>query len=153
ETSVPVFVVHARPGEQPAPLFAPYTARVLVPQDGSTYDEPALDAALEIVGPRGEIILVTVISPPERIVRDDYGRVIAYLDQQEETDRVQARDYLEKIARSLRERPTPVQVKVDVRVGDAADSIAMAAIEQSADLIVMATHARTGIRRAILGSV
>ena len=38
--TVPVFVVHARPGEEPAPPFTPYTAPVLVPQDGSTYDAP-----------------------------------------------------------------------------------------------------------------
>jgi hypothetical protein len=29
----------------------------------------------------------------------------------------------------------------------------MAAIDEQADLIVMATHGRTGIRRAVLGSV
>ena len=53
----------------------------------------------------------------------------------------------------MRERPLPIPVKVDVRVGDPASGIAMAAIDESADLIVMATHGRTGIRRAVLGSV
>jgi nucleotide-binding universal stress UspA family protein len=153
DSTAPVFVVYARPGEQSAPPLAPYNARLLVPQDGSAYDAPALQAALEILGLRGEIVLVTVIPPAEHVVRDEFGRVLAYLDQQEEADRTRARDYLSTIASGLRDRPLPIPVKVDVRVGDPASCIAMAAIDESADLIVMATHGRTGIRRAVLGSV
>jgi nucleotide-binding universal stress UspA family protein len=150
---VPVFVVYARPGEPPAAPFAPHSAHVLVPQDGSANDAAALDAALQIVGMRGEIVLVTVIPPPERLARDEFGRVLAYLDQQEESDRLAARDYLNNMASRLGNRAVPITIKVDVRVGDPASGIAMAAIDQSADLIVMATHGRTGIRRALLGSV
>jgi nucleotide-binding universal stress UspA family protein len=152
-SDAPVFVVYARPGEQPAPPFSPCTAHVLVPQDISAYDAPALHAALEMLGPRGDLVLMTVIPPPERVARDEFGHVIAYLDQQEEADRLRARDYLCRIAAGLGDRPVPIQVKVDVRVGDPASGIAMAALEASADLIVMATHGRTGLRRAVLGSV
>jgi nucleotide-binding universal stress UspA family protein len=126
---------------------------VLVPQDGSEYDAPALHAALKMLGLRGEIVLVTVIAPPGRIMREEFGHALAYVDQQEEADRLRARDYLNKIAAELRDRPLPIQVKVDVRVGDPASSIAMAAIEESAELIIMATHGRTGLRRAVFGSV
>ncbi len=44
-------------------------------------------------------------------------------------------------------------VKIDVRIGDPTSGIAMAAIDSQADLIVVGTHGRTGIRRAVLGSV
>jgi nucleotide-binding universal stress UspA family protein len=152
-SELPVFVVYARPGEAAAAPFSPYAARVLVPQNFSDYDAPALQAALQILGRRGELILVTVIPPPERIQRDEFGRVLAYLDQQEEADRMRARDYLDNIAAGIRERPVPIRVKVDVRVGDPASGIAMAALDEGVDLIVMATHGRTGLRRAILGSV
>jgi nucleotide-binding universal stress UspA family protein len=40
-----------------------------------------------------------------------------------------------------------------VRLGDPASGIAMAALDTHADLIVMATHGRTGVQRAVLGSV
>lgn len=152
-SQLPVFVVYARPGEAAPPAFSPYNARVLVPQNFSDYDAPALQAALQIVGQRGELILVTVIPPPERVQRDEAGRVLAYLDQEEESDRLQAHDQLSKIADGLRDRRVPLRVKIDVRVGDPASGIAMAALDEGADAIVMATHGRTGLRRAVRGSV
>ena len=152
-SSVPVFVVYARPGEAVAPAFSPTNARVLVTQDGSAYDAPAADAAIKLVGAQGEIVLVTVLPPPDHVARDEMGHVIAYLDQQEESDKLQAREYLTAIADQIRARGTQVRVKIDVRVGDPVSGIAMAAIDDSADVIVMATHGRTGIQRAVFGSV
>jgi len=153
DTSIPVFVVYARPGEPASPTFSPKSARVLVTQDGSEFDAAAVDAAIKLVGPEGEIILVSVIPPPERVTRDEVGHVIAYLDQQEESDKLQAREYLTTIAVQMRTRGATSQVKTDVRIGDPASGIAMAAIDESADVIVMATHGRTGIGRAVFGSV
>jgi len=152
--TVPVFVVYARPGEAAAPSLSPSSARLLVAQDGSSFDAPVLQAAVEMLGPRGEIVLVTVVTPPERILYDDTGRhVLAYIDQQEESVTREARDYLTEVADSLRNGPKPITVKIAVRMGDAASGIAMAALDTQADLIVMATHGRTGINRAMFGSV
>jgi nucleotide-binding universal stress UspA family protein len=153
DSGVPVLAVYAQPGQAPAAEFSPNNARLLVPQDGSANDAAALHTALEIVGAQGEIVLMTVISPAERLQCDENGRVLAYLDQQEEARRVEARDYLNKIADDVRVGRSPVGVKVDVRVGDPASRIALAAIEEAADLIVMASHGRTGLRRAVQGSV
>jgi nucleotide-binding universal stress UspA family protein len=149
-SSVPVLAVYAQPGQAPEPAFSPYNARLLVPQDGSDYDAPALHTALEIVGGQGEIVLLGVVPPAEHVEYGEDGHVLAYLDQQEESRRVEAHDYLNAVADEVRSR---VPVKVDVRVGDPANRIALAAIEEAADLIVMATHGRIGIRRAVLGSV
>jgi nucleotide-binding universal stress UspA family protein len=151
---VPVFVVYSRPGESPAPTFSATSARLLVPQDGSDYDAPALQVAMGLLGPSGQIVLVTVVAPPEHVLRDPTGRhVLAYLDQQEEALAREAREYLANVAAPLRAGPVRVNVKVDVRLGDPASGIAMAAIDNQADLIVMATHGRTGINRAVVGSV
>ncbi len=152
ECPLPVLVVHARPGEPAAP-FSPDSARVLVPQDGSVNDAAAVQAAVPILGPGGELILVSVIAPPEHVAYDDFGHVRAYLDQLEEADRVRARQYLNGIAVDLRQRIPGIQVKLDVRLGEPAPEIANAAVDHAADLIVMATHGRTGINRALLGSV
>jgi nucleotide-binding universal stress UspA family protein len=152
--SKPVFVVYARPGEAPAPVFSPQNARLLVPQDGSEYDAPALRTALDMLGARGEIVLVSVVAPPEDVVRDtSSGHVVAFVDQQEEARTREARDYLASVAEPLRQAPASIGVTVDVRVGDPASGISLAALDHQADLIVMATHGRTGIRRAVLGSV
>jgi nucleotide-binding universal stress UspA family protein len=45
------------------------------------------------------------------------------------------------------------QVDIQVREGPAAESILTIAKEKTPDLIVMATHGRTGVRRLMLGSV
>jgi nucleotide-binding universal stress UspA family protein len=153
-SNVPVFVVHTRPGQAPAPTFPFARARLLVPQDGSEYDAAALGAALEMLGPQGEIVLVMVARPPEHVVLDDTRRrVLAYLDQQVEAVTLQVRDYLAGVAAPLRNSSSPISVKIDVRIGDPARGIAMAALDTQADLIVMATHGRTGIERAVVGSV
>lgn len=153
-SSVPVFAVYARPGRAPAAPFSPATARLLVPQDGSGFDAPALEAALDLVGVRGEIVLVTIVEPPEHVEFDESGRrVLAYLDQQEEARTREAREYLNRVVDAARATGVNVSLKIDVRLGDAAAGIAMAAADARADLVVMATHGRTGIRRAVLGSV
>jgi nucleotide-binding universal stress UspA family protein len=149
-----VFVVYARPGEAPPPVFSPPNARLLVPQDGSDYDAPALRTALDMLGADGEIVLVSVVAPPEEVVRDTSGQhVLAFVDQQEEARTREARDYLASVAEPLQHGPGSIDVTLDVRVGDPASGISMAAIDHQADLIVMATHGRTGIQRAVLGSV
>jgi nucleotide-binding universal stress UspA family protein len=150
---VPVLAVYVQPGQAPEAAFSPYNARLLVPQDGSANDAPALSAALEMLGDEGEIVLVGVVPPAEHVAYDKDGHVLAYLDQQEEARRVEARDYLNGIVDELRLLRADVNAKVDVRVGDPASRIALAAIEEDVDLIVMATHALTGIRRAVIGSV
>jgi nucleotide-binding universal stress UspA family protein len=152
-SSVPVFVVRARPGEMPQQSFEPSAARLVVPLDGSAFDEPALRTAIQALGAWGEITLVQVVEPPDHVERGDDGRPIAYLDQQEEARTREARDYLNAIARDLRHQVPPIRVRVDVRVGAPAEGIAMAAAAAGSDLIVMATHARTGLRRAVVGSI
>lgn len=150
---VPVFVVFARPGEAAAPPFASASARILVPLDGSDFAETALAAALEIVGGSGELVLSTVAPAPDHVERDEHGRVRAYLDQQVPAIEREARDYLKTVETQLKRLRPEVRVTLDVRIGDPAPGIAMAEIACGADLVVMATHGRTGIRRAVLGSV
>jgi nucleotide-binding universal stress UspA family protein len=152
-SAVPVFVIHARPGEAPAPPFNSATARVMVPLDGSAFAEAALPAALAILGPAGELVLTSVAPPPDHVELDERGRVRAYLDQQEDAIKWEAFDYLRRVEVQLKQQRPELRVSLDVRIGDPAPGITMAAIDRDADLIVMATHGRTGIRRAVLGSV
>jgi nucleotide-binding universal stress UspA family protein len=150
---VPVFVVFARPGEAAAPPFASASARILVPLDGSGFAETALPAALEIVGSTGEVVLSTVAPAPDHVERDEHGRVRAYLDQQVPAIEREALDYLKSVEAQLKRQRPELRVTLDVRIGDPAPGIAMAEIACGADLVVMATHGRTGLRRAVLGSV
>lgn len=148
---VAVFLVHAQPGQATVPHFAPDDARLLVPLDFSTNDSAALLAAVALLGSRGEIVLVNVVAPAEHVERNEAGHVVAYLDQQDEAHTASARDHLEHVADDLSARS--IRVVLDVRVDEPASGIAAAARDRSADLIVMATHGRTGIGRAVVGSV
>jgi universal stress protein A len=47
----------------------------------------------------------------------------------------------------------PVRTEIEVRMGDPGTEIISAARKRTADLIVMATHGRKGLRRLVLGSV
>jgi nucleotide-binding universal stress UspA family protein len=153
KSAVPVLLIQARPGEAPAPPFDPATARLLVALDGSTFAEAAVPAAIDVLGPSGELVLVRVVPPPDHVERDGYGRVLAYLDQQEEAATREARDYLGGVARQIAQDYPRIPMSVDVRVGEPARGIAVAVVDRSAELVVMATHGRTGLSRAVLGSV
>src|SRR5207248_11590195 len=105
-SSVPVFTIYAQPGEMPAPPFDTTKATVAVPLDGSDFAETALPTAMELIGTGGELVLVTVVEPPQQLLRDDFGNVVAYLDQQEESVTREARNYLAGVqAKVLKKYP------------------------------------------------
>jgi nucleotide-binding universal stress UspA family protein len=106
-----------------------------------------------MLGITGELVLVTIVAPPDHVERDDSGRVRVYLDQQEDAARREALNYLHALGSQLQSSNPDLQVTYDVRVGDPAEGIVLAEVVRSVDLVVMATHARTGLPRAFLGSV
>jgi len=63
----------------------------------------------------------------------------------------QAWRYLERIARRLDKKG--IQVRLSVRLGDPAEQVTSLADEENADLILMASHGRSGISRWTHGSV
>ena len=150
---VPVFLVNARPGQVSEPPVDPSTARVMVPLDGSAFAEAAVQTAVDFLGETGNLVLMTAVAEPDHVERDEHGRVLAYLDQQEEARTREAREYLQTVAHQLRDAHPKLDVGVDVRISDPEHGIAVAANARQADLIVMATHGRAGVRRAVVGSV
>jgi nucleotide-binding universal stress UspA family protein len=76
-------------------------------------------------------------------------RVIPDLASSEEAN--QARAYLERVVPEL--QTAGVAVSCQVRTGSAPDQIVAAAEQNGAELLVMATHGRTGVARAFLGSI
>jgi nucleotide-binding universal stress UspA family protein len=150
---VPVLVLHSRPGEAPAVPFDIASARILVPLDGSVLAESAVPVAVSMLGIAGEIVLLTVILAPERVQRDESGRVIAYIDQQEPDVRQQGLDYLHGIARAIMDDNPDLHVTCDVRLDTPGNGILTAEIERAVDLVIMATHGLTRVRRGFTGSV
>ncbi|MGI9147355.1 MAG: universal stress protein [Chloroflexota bacterium] len=153
QSEVPVLLVHASPGKPAQPAFDLMAGRLLVPLDGSTFAEAALELAFDFLGPTGELVLLGVCHPPGHVLLDEQGRPLAYLDEQAEDRSRKAHEYLEDVARRLRQKDPDLHVSVDVRLGAPHTGILAAAAEHLTDLVVMATHGRTGMRRIGMGSV
>jgi nucleotide-binding universal stress UspA family protein len=129
---VPVFLVHPHPGGVAAAQFDPRSARIMAPLDGSAFAEAALPVALEVLGAAGELVLLRVVAQDQPL---------------------EASNYLQQVANQLRQSNLDLHVTCDVRTGDAAHAIAAAQIDRGVDLVVIATHGRSGLGRALLGSV
>ena len=115
--------------------------RILVPLDGSPLAEQALSVATTIAaragGATGSLELVLV----DRNASRDHTKGDA-----------EERIYIQSVAEEA-SRLLGVTVGGVVVSGDAVTALVQRANETDADLIVMTTHGRTGLRRALMGSV
>jgi universal stress protein A len=125
---------------------APRFARILVPSDFSDASKRALKYAArfsEYFGSR--IVLIHVLEP---VMSPDFTHFPLALDEEKVTEA--ARSRLLHLAKGfLSERHIDHAV---VRSGSPFHEIAETARELKADLIIMATHGYSGIKRALLGS-
>lgn len=130
---------------------------ILVPLDGSPLSETALPYAIELAAGTGATLaLVRVVDPfwQSAFVAEIPESV--YLSQQqfdelEEQSHAEARADLDALATQL--RGDGLRVVWEVRSGRPADEIARVAETTDADLILISTHGRGGIRRWAFGSV
>jgi len=125
--------------------------RVLVPLDGSEMAEcafphmKAVATGCNVV----EVVLLRVIGP--LLLPGDY--IISENDRirLEAKHRADAQSYMERVAKELGE--SGLNVRADIVEGEAAEGIVEYAEKRGIDLVVMATHGRSGIGRWALGSV
>ena len=122
---------------------------ILVPVDFSETSERALDYAIGLSGKLGaSIYLLHVIGVPALGVPELGVAMTSTVIDSLVRD---SQNALDKLLASRRE-----QAKFGdplLRTGDPRDTILHAAEEVKADLIVMGTHGRRGISRALIGSV
>lgn len=118
---------------------------VLVPTDFSTTAEYALEVATQVVVPTGSITLFHAIELPVAYVRE-----VPDLDFRRDLD-MRATVALEQAAATLE---GAARVATASRVGAPGAQI-LAALDEdpSIDVVVMGSHGRTGIKRAVIGSV
>jgi len=128
-------------------------SRILVALDGSETGSAALDAAIGLAQGNGaELQPLYVIDIPviayevpgfdPSIARD------AYIEE----SRIVCADAQARMT-SARVKGTPRSAEVELGVEDVAQCIERIAADWHADLIVMGTHGRRGVRRLMLGSV
>jgi nucleotide-binding universal stress UspA family protein len=122
---------------------------ILVPVDFSDTAERALDYAVMLANRLdAKVHLLNVIGVPALGVPElGVALTASVIDSVVRTNQ----DALDKLAASRR---NAAQIgEVMLRTGDARDVILKTADEVSADMIVMGTHGRRGVRRALMGSV
>lgn len=146
-SSVPVIVTRE------AMRFPRHTLNfIVVPLDSSPLSEQAIPWAIKL-GKRTDatIVLVSVIDVNQIAAYAGIDRQSDLLTSLEDEARDIARSYLNEAVKRLRSEG--VRVTWEVRLGRPADEIIRAAETTAADLVLMSTHRRTGIRRWAFGSV
>jgi len=127
--------------------------KIVAPLDGSELAECVLPH-VEAVGKGCEvrdIILIRVVEPLEIPTRGGIAFSKDDLHQIETEQRSEADQYLKKIAGRLKEKG--LLVRTEVLEGKVAQAIAEYTKKNEADLIVLATHGRSGLGRWYWGSV
>ena len=129
--------------------------RVVIPLDGSRLAEQALEPGLEVARQLGGRVTLLRVDDGSGLSTVDRGMLdIAHHGLSQQIDPETGGDavhYLENVAQ--RYRTPSLEIDTAVVTGSPAQGILEYVEANQVDLIVMATHGRTGIRRWVYGSV
>ena len=131
--------------------------KILVCLDGSNLSEQILRyVSEEASGSNKKVILLNAVTLPiitPVAIPGDASSITPMLPTPEQIaeDEAKARKYLEKKAKSLEE--LDINTECVVVIGDPGSSIVDYAEKNAIDLIAIATHGRSGLRRILFGSV
>lgn len=134
--------------------------KIMVPLDGSELAECVLPHAESFINAcqASSISLVRVIQPAPTLYDDTAAisnisreKMVENTRRIEEERRTSAMEYLEGVASRLKREG--VELKTEVLVGSVADSLADYTEKNQIDMILIATHGRSGISRWVRGSI
>ena len=123
--------------------------KILVPLDGSALAERAVEQAEKVAKALGyEVILFRVIQNPLATAPEAGPET----EEQAALDTIGvANSYLKKIASRLEEKG--IKARIEIGEGPPYAGILGLAHREDVEFIIMSTHGRTGITRALMGSV
>jgi nucleotide-binding universal stress UspA family protein len=127
---------------------------ILIPLDGSELAEcvlPHVESIAKGCGVQNVVFLRAV--EPFHTPSNYYGTILTEEDIKriDQDNKTAAEDYLNQLVNRM--NPNEVTIHSEIIVGKAPESIAEYAIKTDIDLIIIATHGRSGISRWIWGSV
>ncbi len=132
-------------------MFTP--KRILVPTDFSSFSDKALKKAVEIAAEKGATIyLLHVIDQQVQQCAADYCIDATIVKQMEREAVKTSRELLAKQAAAVT-AGKKVEVVYDVQMGYPSEVIVDEQKKKKIDLIVIASHGKTGLKKLLLGSV
>jgi nucleotide-binding universal stress UspA family protein len=127
--------------------------KIMVPLDGSELAEcvlPHVEAFIEGCHVK-HIVFVRVVEPAATFYSGDYPISPQVMREREAAGEKIARDYLDQLVSRLAYKDT--QLEAQVLIGNVSDSLADYSEIDEFDLILIATHGRSGVSRWVRGSV
>ena len=142
-------VLLLRPQETPTGEEGLVLKRLLVPLDGSPLAETAVPLAVELARRSGAMLTLARFAPHRLVWTTAYGYQVTELEVWDEEEATAAKAYLEGVREHLPKEVTSTSL---FRRGEPAPSLTDLVREEKADLVIMSTHGRGGLRRFLVGS-
>ena len=133
-------------------MFAP--KKILVPTDFSVYADNALKQAIDIAkSSKGRIFLLHVIDDGFQQCSVDYCLDEGVVQKTYKDSQNNVLDKLHKEANKITDKHSDIEIVYDSRRGIPYEEILKEQEEKGIDLIVIASHGKTGILKNLMGSV
>jgi nucleotide-binding universal stress UspA family protein len=123
--------------------------RILIPLDGSDLAEVVFTYVKELAGRLGLDVVLLHVSWPD--AREFTPMRQAYIERAANTIRHQIKAVQKKIG--IQPEDKPLKVHGELATGYPAEEILRYADEKTIDLVIMATHGRSGLKRWVMGNV
>jgi nucleotide-binding universal stress UspA family protein len=131
-------------------MFAPKA--ILVPTDFSEYSDRAVKEAVDIAAQNNaKIYLLHVVDQLQQCAIDYCIPIETMMKVQSDSEKEAVRKMQEEANKILQSRK--IEVAFDVKSGTPYEEILKEQQERKADLIVIASHGRTGILKSLIGTV
>lgn len=127
--------------------------RILVATDGSTLSKKAVTSAIELAATCGAVLIAFKVVPryPQAYFEGSIPLPVEDIARAEKQWMESAQSLLAAVEKSAKAKGVSSQA-VTVKSDVVSDAIIAAAKKHKAELIVMASHGRKGIKRLLLGS-
>lgn len=139
--------------ENPDMSTTPGPMTVLLCTDGSDLALSAIRQGLELLATPDRVVVLSVVSPVDPSLVTGTGFAGGVMSFEEKTDLVEAQREAAEItlAETVQALGLP-NAETLLQTGDPGHMICQVAEELPASVVVLGTHGRSGIRRAVMGS-
>ena len=131
-------------------MFSPKT--ILVPTDYSQYSDKALETAVAIAKQHGAKVYLLHVSAVQQQCTVDYCIDAALLEQLEKTSMEAATEMMQEQVSKVPDAGS-IEIVRDIKRGVPYEEILKEQAARKAELIVIASHGRTGLLHHLMGSV